>query len=52
MLDSDDDFDEELFEKLCELEEMNKREEEMKPKRVLFGHIDLNVKECFKSENK
>ena len=46
-LDSDDEFDEEFFEKLCELEEMNKLEE-VKPKRALFGRMDLNVKEGFK----
>lgn len=46
-MDLDDDFDEESFEKLCELEEMDKLEEEIKPKRVLSGHVDLNVEECF-----
>ena len=46
-MDSDDDFDDEYFEKLCELEEMNKLEEVIKPRRGLTGHVDLNVAECF-----
>ena len=46
-LDSDDEFDEEYFEKLCELEEMDKLEDDIKPSRGLSRHVDLNVEECF-----